>query len=86
VIKHLPEVIVVQMHKVHNADDDGLWWFRLPSVTEDIQIESPTGNCPFVAEHTSMSDSTEAVICGTVDETLTAITSYLEPRRGGVMS
>jgi hypothetical protein len=38
--KIIPEIKVVQMHKTHEADDDGLWWFRLPDVKEDIQIES----------------------------------------------
>ncbi len=28
----IPEVYVVQMHKSHPADDDGLWWFRIPGI------------------------------------------------------
>ena len=46
----IPEVNVVQMHKTHAVDDDGLWWFRLPNAKKDIQIESSTGNCPFLIE------------------------------------
>ncbi len=48
--KRLPSIRVVQMEKVHPADDDGLWWFRMPGVEHDIQIESPSGNVPFFIE------------------------------------
>jgi len=33
----IPDVEVVQMHKTHPADDDGLWWFRLPGVRKDFR-------------------------------------------------
>src|SRR5260221_9932167 len=36
----IPEVYVVQMHKSHPADDDGLWWFRIPGIAKNIQVES----------------------------------------------
>jgi hypothetical protein len=32
----------------HPADDDGIWFFRNGDV--EVQIESSTGNCPFLIE------------------------------------
>lgn len=47
-----PEVIVDQLKVTHPADDDGLWYFHLPeNPKDDIQIESPDGNCPFLIEN-----------------------------------
>ena len=79
--KIIPEVKIVQMHKTHEADDDGLWWFRLPDVKEDIQIESSSYNCPFLVEHSSMVSSADAIICPTVEATISTIVAYLQPRR-----
>jgi hypothetical protein len=77
----IPEIKVVQMHKTHKADDDGLWWFRLPGVNEDIQIESSSYDCPFIVENSSMANSADAIICSTVEATISAIIAYLQPRR-----
>jgi hypothetical protein len=77
----IPEIEVVQMHKTHEADDDGLWWFKIPGVKEDIQIESSNYNCPFLVEHDSMKSSSDAITCRSIDETVSAIVSYLQPRR-----
>ena len=51
--KQLPEVEVQQLDKIHPADDDGLWYFALPSSPSrtEIQIESSTYQCPFLIEH-----------------------------------
>lgn len=47
-----PEVIVEQLTVTHPADDDGLWYFHLPeNPKDDIQIESPDGDCPFLIEN-----------------------------------
>jgi hypothetical protein len=32
----LASVSVVQWHKKHPGDDDGIWWFRLPGIARDI--------------------------------------------------
>ena len=79
----IPEVEVVQMHKTHAADDDGLWWFRLPGIAEDIQIESSSYDCPFTVEHDSMTSSADAITCRTVEETISTVIAYLQPRRKG---
>jgi hypothetical protein len=77
----IPEVKVVQMHKSLPSDDDGLWWFRLPDITEDIQIESSSYDCPFMVEHDSMKTSDEAITCTSAEQTVAAVVSYLQPRR-----
>jgi hypothetical protein len=46
-----PRLMVEQLKVVHpGADDDGLWFFRHPSTRHEVQLESSTGNCPFLFE------------------------------------
>jgi hypothetical protein len=33
------------------VDDDGLWSFTRPGVSNEVQIESSEGRCPFLLEH-----------------------------------
>jgi hypothetical protein len=73
----IPDVKVIRMHKTHPADDDGLWWFRLPGTDKDIQIESSSFNLPFLVEHSDMMDSSEAITTTTIEETVKAISDYL---------
>lgn len=79
--RQLPDVEVEQMHKCFPADDDGLWWFRLPGVKKDIQIESSYGVCPFIVEHDDMKSSTEAATARTPDEAVAMIVGYLSSVR-----
>lgn len=72
-----PIVEVVQAPKTHPEDDDGLWWFRLPNVSRDIQLESSTCNCPFWVEHSDMVFSSDAFTSESVTETVSAVVSYL---------
>lgn len=44
-----PQVEVRQLEVCHPADDDGLWFFSIGSEVE-VQLESSTGNCPFLME------------------------------------
>jgi hypothetical protein len=47
-IRH-PEIAISQLQVVHpGADDDGLWFFVKP--TNEVQLESSSGNCPFLIE------------------------------------
>jgi len=47
----LPGVQITQLQVSHpEADDDGLWFIKIPGRTEEIQIESPYGTCPFIIE------------------------------------
>jgi hypothetical protein len=74
--QRLPDIEVVQLKKSLPADDDGIWWFTLPDVEKDIQIESSFGNCPFIVE-------TDELCCEsarkaeTVDEAVSMIVDYL---------
>ncbi len=74
--KQFPKVRIVQMDKVHPADDDGLWWFRLPGESKDVQIESSTGECPFLIETDEWS-SKDAVTAHTIEDAVNIISSYL---------
>ena len=48
-----PLVRVDQFENVWPADDDGLWYFALPGGSRlSVQVESPSGNCPFLVERT----------------------------------
>ncbi|HEX2905443.1 MAG TPA: hypothetical protein VHO69_01175 [Phototrophicaceae bacterium] len=47
--RHHPDVQVEQLQVIHPADDDGLWFFRRTNEAE-IQLESSSGNCPFLIE------------------------------------
>ncbi|MEM8947508.1 MAG: hypothetical protein AAGD11_20205 [Planctomycetota bacterium] len=49
--KSLPNIQVSQLSVTHPSDDDGLWFFRLLSESNEVQIESSSGNCPFLIEH-----------------------------------
>lgn len=46
-----PAIVVEQLKVAHpKADDNGLWFFRLPPDKKEIQVESSTGSAPFVIE------------------------------------
>ncbi len=46
----LPNVEWEQLSVTHTADDDGLWFFWIPSRPGEVQIESSSGACPFLVE------------------------------------
>ena len=79
--KKFPDLKVVQMDKVHPADDDGLWWFRLPGIKKDIQIESPSGNCPFIIESDGDKSSEGARTGHTSEEVIDIVANYLSSLR-----
>jgi len=72
-----PTLKVVQLQKTHPADDDGLWWFRLPGITKDIQVESSMGNCPFLIESDDDQSAADARVARSVDEAVEIIACYL---------
>jgi hypothetical protein len=44
----LPSIFCDRHHVSHpGADDDGLWFFRLPGGAGTVRVESPWGTCPF---------------------------------------
>ena len=47
----LPGAQITQLQVTHpEADDDGLWFVKVPGQRGEIQIESSSGTCPFVIE------------------------------------
>ncbi|MDB5293444.1 MAG: hypothetical protein JWL69_4685 [Phycisphaerales bacterium] len=79
----LADVIVVQYHLPHVADDEGLWWFELQAIKNNIQLESPNGMCPFFAETSSMKSATDGKRMKTVDEAADFVIEYLQSQRRG---
>lgn len=55
--RSLPNVQISQLTVTHPADDDGVWFFKLPSDRNEVQIESSTGHCPFLIEHHATGDN-----------------------------
>ena len=72
-----PTVQVVQTRRTHPADDDGIWSFRLPDASRDIQLESSTYDAPFLVEHSDMASTSDAFSAQSVAEAVSAIVSYL---------
>ena len=78
--QQIPEVIVWQLQKTHPADDDGIWYFGLGEASNDVQIETSSGMCPFLVE-TDEQSSHQARTAQTVAETVQMIVAYLLPLR-----
>jgi len=72
----LPEIRVTQHLCTWGADDEGLWWFSLPNLESDIQLESSTGACPFLVEHSEMAESIEAWRASSVEQAVEMIIGY----------
>ena len=46
-----PAIAVEQLRVRHpGADDDGVWFFTHPSGRGEVQVESSTGQAPFIVE------------------------------------
>ena len=74
----LPAVEVDQLEPTDpGADEDGLWFFRMPGSDQEIAVESTTGDCPFKIEHDDMRSSAEAETAGSVDEAVEKVVAYL---------
>jgi hypothetical protein len=76
----LPDMHVTQLEKTHAGDDDGIWWFSTPAGDSDIQLESATGNCPFLVE-TNEHSSQHARMAYTIEEAVHMIVAYLSAAR-----
>lgn len=75
----VPVAVVEQLRVSHPADDDGIWYFSLPQVDNDIQIESPNGACPFLVETDELRSNT-ARKAETVDAAVEMIVDFLRGR------
>jgi hypothetical protein len=74
--RELPLSGVYQLEVKNPHDDDGLWYFYLPGIERDIQIESSYGMCPFIVE-TNEQSAYDARKANTVDEAVSMIVEYL---------
>ena len=75
----LPRVDVWQRSVMNpSANNDGVWFFSLPGVEKNIQIESSFGTCPFTVEHDHMTSTRESQTAETVDVAVGMIVSFLE--------
>jgi hypothetical protein len=75
--ERLPDLLVEQHQQSWPADDDGLWFFFLPGIAKDIQLESPFGVCPFIVEHSDMKSSTDAQTARSAEEAAEKVVTYL---------
>ncbi len=73
----LPDLVVEQHQQSWPGDDDGLWFFSLHGIAKDIQLESPSGMCPFIVEHGDMKSSTDAQTARSVEEAAEKVVAYL---------
>jgi hypothetical protein len=47
----VPGIHIEQLKVTHPGnDDDGLWFIQIMGRQGEVQIESPSGNCPFLIE------------------------------------
>jgi hypothetical protein len=76
--ERIPDVQVEQWIKEDPSDDDGLWYFKREGARGEIQLESKSGNCPFVVESDAMKSSAEALKAPTRDEAVKLVTEFLE--------
>ncbi|GAB2512918.1 hypothetical protein GCM10027084_28810 [Pseudoxanthomonas sangjuensis] len=52
-----PEISAERLNVLHpGADDDGVWFFRHSQSNLEIQLESSTGNAPFLVENSGSGD------------------------------
>ena len=73
-----PDAAIEQLKvKFPGADDDGLWFFRIPSEREDIQVESSTGVAPFVVER----GGAPAVYGASIDKVVSEVVTYLDAQK-----
>ena len=65
-----PELVHEQLEVTHPTDDDGLWFFRHPGSAYEVQLESTTGQCPFLFE----TDANDArVMASSVEEAVAMV-------------
>lgn len=76
--QQVPDLEVRQYSSIWPGNDDGVWFFSLPGLGKDIQLESPYGGCPFLVE-TNEQSSYEARTATTVEDAVVMVLTYLKP-------
>ena len=65
-----PACQIARLQVTHPADDNNLWFFKIPGKKREVQMESLNGNCPFIIE---LSDSNKRLEGKSVDDVLAKI-------------
>jgi len=73
----VPDLILTQYKEPDLAEDEGTWIFYLANIENDATLESPTGMCPFIAEHSDMKSTAEGVSATTVEQAAKFVIDYL---------
>jgi hypothetical protein len=60
------------------ADDDRLWYVSREREPVSIQIESSTGNCPFLIEFDTSPTSSGRMVVATVEEAVELLKSLIQ--------
>ena len=56
----IPQLQHNQLIVKHPGDDDGIWYFTVQGVDNEVQLESSTGQCPFMIENDNSDERFEA--------------------------
>jgi hypothetical protein len=76
----IPDVTWEELAVTWPADDDGLWFFRVPGGSYEAQIESSEGVCPFLIETDRHNDRHFG---DTVDDVVDTIVCWLRAQVSG---
>jgi hypothetical protein len=68
-----PEITIEQRRTAHSGADDGFWYANHPQGFTEVQIESSTGDVPFLIE----SDLAPPIIARAVDDAVRIVTERL---------
>lgn len=79
--QQIPEATVDQIPKERPGDDDGVWWFGLPGVLEDVRVEQRRGAGPFQLITEDDQSGYQRRTVATPAEAAQLIVAYLLPRR-----
>ncbi len=71
-----PDVDSSQLQVTHPADDDGLWFFRVRGSDCEVQLESSSGDFPFLVEADYDEGATYTV--DSLDEAISMILRLLD--------
>lgn len=80
--ERLPDVQVYQLKVIHPADDDGVWWFSLPGIDADVQLDSTDGLCPFLVDYSDREHPAAAETVDSIEEVTRRIVEFLSSKRG----
>jgi hypothetical protein len=70
-----PDISAEQLAVTHpGIDDDGLWFFRHPASDVELQLESGTGNCPFLVESSA---SVDRLTADTLEQAVASVVTGL---------